>query len=344
MKLGLKHILTIALLLPKLAIAQADIHFSQFYETSILRNPGLTGVFTDDYKVGTYYREQWSSISHPYTTGSLYGEARFSVGKVSDDYVSIGLLGYNDRAGSLSQTITGVYPALNYSKSMNPDKNAYLSLGVTAGMLQYSFDFTKATVDDQYVFGMYSPTNPTNENITSTKMSIWDLGVGLNYNSSAGEYENVTYMIGISAYHLTRPKFTYMEIEGQTQNMRMNVNAAAAFNVKENVAVQLHANFAAQGGFFEQVTGALATWAEKGGGANPEYALTLGVLYRYKDALIPVAKLKYRRVSIGYSYDVNMSKLKPASRMMGGSELTIAFTGNFRDKSGILRKTVCPKF
>ena len=42
--------------LPQLAQAQADIHFSQFYETSILRNPSLTGVFSNDFKIGGYYR------------------------------------------------------------------------------------------------------------------------------------------------------------------------------------------------------------------------------------------------------------------------------------------------
>ena len=48
--------------------AQADIHFSQFYENSILRNPALTGVSSDNYKVVAYYRNQWSSVTNPYET------------------------------------------------------------------------------------------------------------------------------------------------------------------------------------------------------------------------------------------------------------------------------------
>ena len=40
-----------------------DVHFSQFYETSVLRNPALIGIYNGDYRFGLMYRNQWSSIS-----------------------------------------------------------------------------------------------------------------------------------------------------------------------------------------------------------------------------------------------------------------------------------------
>ena len=42
-----------------------DIHFSQFYDNAILRNPALTGIFSDEYKFGLDYRSQWGSVSIP---------------------------------------------------------------------------------------------------------------------------------------------------------------------------------------------------------------------------------------------------------------------------------------
>src|ERR1017187_6841431 len=80
------------MLSPVHTFAQADIHFSQFYETSILRNPALTGVFEDDYKFGVYYRNQWSSITNPYNTTLFSAETHFAVSERSDDFVSFGLL------------------------------------------------------------------------------------------------------------------------------------------------------------------------------------------------------------------------------------------------------------
>src|SRR5438445_800840 len=137
----LKKILTVTYLLmficPAVTFGQADIHFSQFYETSILRNPALTGVFADDYKLGAYYRNQWSSISNPYSTFLVSAETHFQVNQTSEDFVSIGLLSYSDKAGSIDQKITTFYPAINYNKSINSDHNTFLSFGFTGGYMQY---------------------------------------------------------------------------------------------------------------------------------------------------------------------------------------------------------------
>lgn len=325
-------------------IAQADVHFSQFYEHATLRNPGLIGIFSQDFKVGASYREQWSSISKPFVTALGYGEARFSVGKVSDDFFSIGLLAFTDKAGSVDQRITAVYPAVNYNKSLNPEKNSYLSLGFTGGYNQYDFDLTKATFNNQYQFGFFSQSSPTFEHIDNTKMSMWDLGTGLNFNTNAGEFNQVTYMVGISGYHLTRPKFSYFDVSSVTENIRWNGNAAAGFDVDDNMVVYVHANYAKQGTYTEIMAGGLFSWSEANAGRRPDYVLTGGLFYRYGDALIPVLKVKYKNVSVGASYDVNVSKLKPASNLRGGYELSMSILSDFTDKNAAAKKTVCPKF
>ena len=345
----MKKSLKIALLVatasaPYLCAAQADIHFSQFYETSILRNPSLTGVFSNDFKIGGYYRNQWSSISHPFVTALGYGEVRFPIGHYSNDYLSIGLLGFTDKAGSLNQNITSVYPALNFSKSLNTEKNTYLSVGFTAGYTQYSFDKSSVTVDNQYQSGHYDPNNPTFENFTNTKMSMWDLGAGINYNTSRGPANDVTYMIGIAGYHLTQPNFSYDQTPAVNANMRWNVNGAVAFNVKDDLGFQVHTNFALQGTYMEWVTGILGTLSDENPGNKPSYAVTAGVFYRFQDAIIPVVKLRYGKTAIGVSYDVNMSTLKQASKLRGGYEITLSYSGLFGGVPGVVKKTVCPKF
>ena len=329
---------------PVVSYAQADIHFSQFYETSILRNPALTGIFSTDYKVGVFYRSQWSSISNPYVTTLGYGEVRVPVGKRSSDFISFGLLGYSDKAGSIDQRITSFYPAINYSKSINPETNTFFSMGVTGGYTQYSFDPSKATFNNQFLGGSFNAANPSLENITSNKMTMWDLGAGINYNTSAGPNNSVTYILGLSAYHLTQPKFTYYPKEDVPEYMRFNGNAAVAFDVTSEVTAQLHLNYAQQGTYSEKVIGGLFTYAQSTLTSKPIYALTFGLLYRYQDAIIPVFKLKYRNSGIGISYDMNVSTLKEASNLRGGMEITVFVAGDFHDKNAILKKTVCPKF
>ncbi|MES2701123.1 MAG: PorP/SprF family type IX secretion system membrane protein [Bacteroidota bacterium] len=334
----------ISLLLTKnKAQAQADIHFSQFYETSILRNPALTGVFANDFKVGAYYRSQWSSISHPFQTFLASGEARVSLSKNSEDFFSFGILSYADRAGSVDQKINTFYPAVNYNKSINPEHNTYLSVGFTGGYMQYSFEPGKATFNNQYLNGQFDPHNPTMENITNATMSMWDLGAGVNYNTSSGENNNITYMVGVSGYHFTQPKFSYSPNVDLKQNMRWNANAAASFSASDNFVFQLQGNYARQGKFQEIMIGGMVNWIRLTKGTEPEFTISAGAFLRYNDAVIPVLKMKYKNVAVATSYDVNISTLKQASKMDGGYEITVFVSGNFSYK-GIMKKTVCPKF
>ncbi|MFI5196483.1 MAG: PorP/SprF family type IX secretion system membrane protein [Chitinophagales bacterium] len=337
-------LLSLMIIAPFSGFAQADIHFSQFYETSILRNPALTGVFENDYKLGAYFRSQWSTISHPYQTALVSGEYRVSVSQASNDYFSFGVLGYSDKAGSIDQRITGIYPAVNYNKCINEDHNTFLSAGFTGGYLQYSFDPAKATFNNQYQNGHFNSTNPTMENFSNTKLSFWDIGAGLNFNTSSGENKKVTYVLGFSGYHFTQPEFSYYQTPGITQNMRWNVNAAISRYVTDAVTVLIHSNYAIQNTYNELMIGCLVNWTENQTAIKTLYTFSGGVFYRYNDAIIPVVKIKYKNMAFGFSYDVNVSTLKPASYMQGGAEVTLFISGNTGDRSGIVKKTLCPRF
>ncbi len=61
-------------------IAQ-DIHFSQFFETPLLRNPALAGIFTGDIRAQGVFRDQWNSVTNAYKTASLNGEYKCLSGK-----------------------------------------------------------------------------------------------------------------------------------------------------------------------------------------------------------------------------------------------------------------------
>src|SRR3954470_10607656 len=72
-------------------VSAQDIHFSQFYENAILRNPALTGIFSGDYKAGVNYRTQWGSIANPFQTIMASAESRILLSEEHGDYLSYGL-------------------------------------------------------------------------------------------------------------------------------------------------------------------------------------------------------------------------------------------------------------
>jgi type IX secretion system PorP/SprF family membrane protein len=339
-----RAVLFILLFVPFFVFAQADIHSSQFYETTLLRNPALVGVFADNYKFSSLYRSQWSSITYPYQTLQLSGEYRFSLGRDSYDFISIGLLGYLDQAGDLNQKIAGVYPAININKSLNQRTNSYLSFGFTAGYVQYSFEPGKATFNSQFQNGVFDPNNPTLETLPTPQMSITDVGAGVNFNASPGALNDITYMIGISAYHFIQPTFSYYSDYKYIQNLRFNVNASLAKEVNDNVLVQLQANYSHQGTYREIMGGCMVGYRSFAAFADPVFTVYLGFFYRYQDAMVPTFKLKYKSTSIGLSYDVNISSLTAASNARGGIELTAIITGTFPKNRGYEKKAPCPRF
>ena len=83
-------LITISLLAGNIGFVKAqDIHFSQIFETPLLRNPALAGLFSGDIRVQTVYRSQWNSVTNAYSTSSANVEYKLPVG-TSTDYVTIG--------------------------------------------------------------------------------------------------------------------------------------------------------------------------------------------------------------------------------------------------------------
>src|SRR5260221_8570285 len=77
-----------------------DIHFSQFFEAPLWRNPSLAGIFTGDIRVQAVYRDQWNSVTNAYKTGSLNAEYKMPVGK-GNDFFTTGMEILYDRAGTI---------------------------------------------------------------------------------------------------------------------------------------------------------------------------------------------------------------------------------------------------
>jgi len=326
-------------------IQAQDIHFSQFYENTILRNPALTGIFSGDYKAGINYRNQWSSISVPFETGLASVETRVGVGEEAMDFLSFGATLTYDHAGSINFNSMQIYPALNYNKSLEDDHNSYLSAGFTAGYIQRSVDPNKMKFASQYVNGNYSSNNAGDPSITNVKQSYMDLGAGISFNSSFGDENAVNYYIGIAGYHLNRPKAAFDGNQAFVRtDMKWNGNLGFNMNINQQIGLTFHANYSKQGSYTETIAGALASWRRYDGAMNTIFMIYGGLFYRYKDAIIPTVKLDYKKYSFTLSYDINSSSLNTASNYKGGFEISVFTRGLLTKGLWAQDKTKCPRF
>ena len=130
-------------------VGAQDIHFSQFYEAQLYQNPALAGLYKGDVHIQALFRSQWTSISSPFETGYLSGEYKLPVGR-QNDYITLGAQLMYDQAGTAALTTTLVEPAISYQKSLNADREMYLSVGFMGGLTQRRIDRSKITTDNQY--------------------------------------------------------------------------------------------------------------------------------------------------------------------------------------------------
>ena len=72
---------------------------------------------------------------------------------------------------------------------------------------------------------------------------------------------------------------------------------------------------------------------------NTSSSFYIGVFYRVNDAIVPTVLVEYKRMlSLGISYDVNISKLSDHTIYRGGMELAIAYHGVFNDSRTKLQR------
>jgi type IX secretion system PorP/SprF family membrane protein len=316
-----------------------DIHFSQFFEAPLLRNPSLAGIYTGDIRMQAVYRDQWNSVTTAYKTGSLNAEYKMPIGK-ANDFITTGLQMLYDKAGTAVLSTTHVLPALNYHKSLSNETNRYLSLGFMGGPVQRRIDRSKMTTNSQY------DGQGDGENFESNSYTYFDGAVGMSFNAQLNENKDNNFFIGLAYHHFNKPKNSFYRNTVFTLEPKWVGSVGVKFGVTEISYLTLQADHSVQGKFKETVGGAMYGVMLGETEEGPLYTLHAGAFMRVEDAIIPVVKLDYTPFSVSLSYDVNISKLKTSSLGRGGFELGISYVGFVQRKKGnsAIDATLCPRF
>lgn len=236
-------------------------------------------------------------------------------------------------------------PVVNFHKSLNAEKNRYLSLGFIGGYVQRSFNSKDLTFDNQYTLRGYDPSAPTGESFTSLQRSFADMAVGMSFNSNVGEIGN--YYIGASLWHFNKPTERFIN-ESIRLNPKWQANAGLRIMLTEVVELTTEANYVKQGTYSEIVGGGIFTYVltdmAEGNPNLTRVAVGAGAMLRVGDAVIPVIRLEYNNLDVGISYDFNISQLKTASQSRGGYELILSWKAFVNKDNSSVDAVRCPRF
>ncbi len=325
------YLFTSLAILNSFYLKSQDIHFSQFYFNPLSVNPAHTGFFQGDYRIITNYKNQWQSIINPYRTAFASVELSLPVKRIG-----IGMSFFNDKAGKSKMGITKGDLSASYTLRANSSNS--IATGLQFGFGQQSIRTNDLKWDSQFNGVLYDPTLPSGENQLANSNTFIDVSGGTMWDYS-NKYNQLKINVGAAMYHINQPIQSFYNNSDAKLLRKLVCHLNGQIKLIDKQAFLLpQFIYFMQGPYQEMDAGLLFKYIIGVDNASElvyvdkwtSSAVYLGGQYRFKDAFVACAAFELQKsLLIGFSYDINISKLRVASDFRGGMEITLRYKGAF---------------
>lgn len=353
------YILTVMILIGLGSFAGAqDIHFSQFYQSPLNLNPALTGVMDCNIRLAANYRNQWAAVlrNNAYSTYSFSYDQKFTA--FQRDYFGVGATFWGDRAGEVNFGTVQARLSGSFSKHLGGGRDAahYLTFGLDGGLSQRSIDYTKARYGNQNINGVYDPSIISGEVEDNNSFLFGDLSAGILWFSSFDENQSVYF--GAAYHHINKPKQSFRDEDDVTLYPRYTLHAGGEIPFR-GTRMSLVPGIVS---FFQgpswQVNGGTNLRFQLSQSRYSNQAFQIGAWIRlahayaytevqdvedytiHTDAMILSTRFQYNNFDFGFSYDINVSRLKKAANGNGSFEFSAIYVICGPERRGVY----CPNF
>lgn len=302
---------TFALLCLAGALYAQDPQFSQYYASPLYLNPGFTGSLSQP-RLSFNSRVQWTALPKAFTTYAASADFL-----LKDFNSGFGLMAITDRAGSANLSTTSI--GALYASKIRLSEKWVVSPGLMFSYGNRALDMEKLVFADQIIYN--GPTSDDAIGMLNTR-HFFDFSTGV-------VIYNKTYWAGLSIFHLNRPNYSMLG-EDSRLPQRMSLHAGARFPIRHATLSKSRLNsfmpsliYTQQGEF---------RFIDLGGSVVFD-PIMVGLFYRgspfYRndqgqynhDAVIFLLGLNLKYLEVGYSYDLTISKMGPATG--GAHEISI---------------------
>jgi type IX secretion system PorP/SprF family membrane protein len=308
-----------------------DPEFSQFYANPLYLNPALTGAAVCPRLTGNY-RNQWPGLGKAFNTYS------FSY----DQYVGIfhgglGLLMTADRAGGGNLNTTTI--GLSYAYKFNITEKLNASMAIRGSYYQRRLVWENFVFEDMIDPRTGEVIRPTSEKQPDyPRISAVDFSAGIFL-----DYDGLIYG-GFAADHLTQPRNGFYNDNTSKLYIKYTAHVGSVINLKQGPASDEEREFSIspnilyqqQNNFHQLNLGAYLTF-------DP---LVVGLWFRHNfenaDALIAMVGIHYKGLRVGYSYDLNVSRLFSVSG--GAHEVSASWQFPCIERKRRIKAIKCPSF
>ena len=303
-----------------------DPSFSQFFSSPLNINPSLTANINADWRAIANFRDQWITPASPYATGTISYDAKMFQKKFpgleeGNIFGLGGMLMYDKAMGGV---VKSSYASMNVSyrvKLSSGDTKHKLGAGFGGIYGHRRIDYGGVDFEEQFTGYGFNTNLPTGESSLSTMKPYFSVSTGLLYSITA---VNSNFDIGVSAFHINKPKQTFLKDENQNLPIRKVAHANFETFLSQSVVLSLNGIYQSQetASYFS-VGGALGYYLP----SNEDFLLNAGLWYWSNNAIVPYIGLSYKDYQFGVSYDATISKLSQASEKPKTWELSIIVRG-----------------
>ena len=317
-------LLSLALLAAVTASAQTDPQYSQYYEVPNYYNPAAIGR-TDFLNIHGGGRLQWVGIDNAPTSFLATADMPF---KFLDKRFGTGL--------TVSQESIGLYKTFTADAQIGYKFKKFggeFTAAIQLGMYDQSFKGSDVVLpdDDDYHQG-------TDDAIPTTDVhgTAFDIGAGI-------WYEHKNWCAGVSCTHLNSPTVTLNSGEGGGATDEKNIytyqaGRIAYFMAGGNIPVK-NTLFEVMPSIFYKTDFTFWT-AEANARVRWRKLVSVGLGYRWKDAITASVAVELKNFYIGYSFDYPTSDIAKLSS--GSHEIMIGYRMklNLGDKNKNAHKSI----
>ncbi len=335
----------ICLMIAGIVLNAQDIHFSQHFHAPIHTNPAFNGMAPGMSRFSLNSKSQWYSVKSPFQTYMATFDNSWKFSRSNPTFFSTAAMIYHDVAGDADFSTTQFSPSIAYNFVIGRSYHSILSVGIQPGIAQRSLDVNKLYFDSQFDGYQFDPSLPTNEIIDMQTFLFGDIGAGIHY----FQYLDMnTYLGGgFSVSHLNRPVVSMKNTNEVKLDVKYILHGEGRLFYKSYLVLPT-VYFAKQGPHIEMLVGGRVAVNRVAVTALDQKLMFrknffLGLYYRGNDAIILYSGLEFQNYSLGLSYDVNISRLVPASQTRGGFEISAAYIWQ-KSKKHRNKDIPCPIF
>lgn len=316
------------LLTISVAVSMAqDPQFSQFYAAPVYLNPAFAGS-VEDTRLTVIHRRQWPSLEASFVTSAVAIDKNFSRYRSG-----VGLMVANDHVNPIGLSRTEI--SAQYAYLLPMTKVLSFRAGFQAGYAQRSADFTRFTFGDQYSNSGLTGLASREDFVSETRGNM-DLALG-------GLLFSRRFFLGMAMHHVNRPNEAFTNVVSRMP-VRTTLHTGFLIPLNKFKYGRRNRRFTENEEELKGITPAIVyksqgKFDQLDVGLHFNYnPFVVGFWYRglpiktYErglnnhEALIILAGLRFQSLSIGYSYDVTISKL--AAYTGGAHEISLNYLFN----------------